>query len=230
MLNKIFLIFEFFEKFQIRTIQNYLKSKDIKIIFDIGAHEGIFFENFDKKKNFNKIFCFEPQLKYSKFLKEKFKNNNKYEIINCAIDVNEEKKLIKINAEESTSTMSKIDTESLTYKIKNFVLNKSDSYLQDQEVTTIRLDNFILKNNVNEISLLYMDTEGYQLNILKSLGDHIYKVKYILFRDKILHPFKEYNFKILNEYLISKNFVLTKKFYHLGLTSTQKLYLNDNFK
>ena len=51
MLNKIFLIFEFFEKFQIRTIQNYLKSKDIKIIFDIGAHEGIFFENFDKKKN-----------------------------------------------------------------------------------------------------------------------------------------------------------------------------------
>ena len=46
MIKKIFKIFELFEKFQIYRLQEYLKLNDIDTIIDVGAHKGIFFENF----------------------------------------------------------------------------------------------------------------------------------------------------------------------------------------
>ena len=41
-------------------------------------------------------------------------------------------------------------------------------------VNGIRLDTFINENNINNIDLLCMDLQGYELNALKSLGNHLY--------------------------------------------------------
>jgi FkbM family methyltransferase len=224
MLKKIFKIFLVFERFQISRIQKYLKSENIDIIFDIGAHEGIFFENFYKKKKLKKIYCFEPQKKYYDYLCNKFENNSLYQIEHKAIDTDEHAKTLNINEEDSTSTMSELDVNSFLFKLKNFILNKKNSYFLTEKINCIRLDTYLKEKDIREISLLYMDTEGYQLNILKSLGGKINNVRYILFRNKLLHPFKNYNFDEINNYLLSNNFTIKKKFLHLGLTAQHCLY------
>ena len=224
MIKKIFKIFELFEKFQIYRLQEYLKLNDIDTIIDVGAHKGIFFENFYKKKKLKKIYCFEPQKKYYNYLLNNFSKNSLYQIENRAIDCSEKVQVLKINEEDSTSTMTELNENSFIFKLKNFVLNKKNSYFKLEEIISIRLDTYLNKNDISKISLILMDTEGYQLNIIKSLGSRISDIKYILFRNKFLHPFKDYNFNEINNYLLSNNFILKKKFLHLGLTSVHCLY------
>ena len=43
-----------------------------------------------------------------------------------------------------------------------------------------RLDTFISKNNIKNIDLLCIDLQGYELNALKSLGENLRNVKYII--------------------------------------------------
>lgn len=51
-----------------------------------------------------------------------------------------------------------------------------------KEITVkgIRLDTFMTDNNISNIDLLCIDLQGYELNALKSLGDKINKVRYII--------------------------------------------------
>ena len=43
-----------------------------------------------------------------------------------------------------------------------------------------RLDTFIDENNIDNIDLLCIDLQGYELNALKSFGEYLNKVKYII--------------------------------------------------
>jgi FkbM family methyltransferase len=47
-------------------------------------------------------------------------------------------------------------------------------------VPGIRLDTFISQNNITHIDLLCIDLQGYELNALKSLGNNLHNVKYII--------------------------------------------------
>lgn len=56
-------------------------------------------------------------------------------------------------------------------------------YLPNVSVKCIKLDNFIQENNFDIIDLIKIDTEGHELNVLKSLSNTLknQKVKYIQF-------------------------------------------------
>lgn len=47
-------------------------------------------------------------------------------------------------------------------------------------VVGTRLDTFIEENNISNVDMLCIDLQGYELNALKSLGDHLNKIKYII--------------------------------------------------
>jgi FkbM family methyltransferase len=47
-------------------------------------------------------------------------------------------------------------------------------------VDSIRLDDFMEKNCIDSIDLLCIDLQGYELNAIKSLGEKLKKVKYII--------------------------------------------------
>ena len=44
----------------------------------------------------------------------------------------------------------------------------------------ITLDDYIIENNIKRIDFLKIDTEGYEFNVIKGLGEHIKNVKYML--------------------------------------------------
>ena len=70
-----------------------------------------------------------------------------------------------------------------------------------------RLDNILKDLNIKIIDILKVDTEGYDFNVIKGLGDLLKNVKYIYFE----HHFhdmliKDYSLSDINEYLIKNNF------------------------
>jgi len=209
------------------NIFNYLKKIKLDSIIDIGAHKGDFSRKFINDENIKNFFLFEPQLKFYKYLLNKFKNNKKIKIYNVAIDtVNNKIKKIALNIDPSTSSLAKIDKNSLLYKIKNIILNSKDNYYSSQRVKTLRLDYFFKKKKINRISLLKIDTEGYEMNVIKSLGSNIKKVKYILLELKFIHFYKNYSQKKIEEYLLKNKFILIKNFKHPMMHYQDSLYIN----
>ena len=65
----------------------------------------------------------------------------------------------------------------------------------------------ISENDIENIDLLCIDLQGYELNAIKSLGDHLHKVKYIISECSIVSTYIDgATFKELNDYLTNYNF------------------------
>jgi FkbM family methyltransferase len=74
-------------------------------------------------------------------------------------------------------------------------------------VKGVRLDTFLLENNISNIDMLCIDLQGYELNAIKSLGDKLKNVKYIITECSIESTYTGgARFKELHEYLTSFNF------------------------
>lgn len=70
------------------------------------------------------------------------------------------------------------------------------------EVDGIRLDTYMENNNIQNIDLLCIDLQGYELQAIKSLGEKIKTIKYIITECSIVSTYKNgANFCELNDYL-----------------------------
>ena len=118
---KALMFFDFFYKRKILLGLKKLLGNDIKIIFDVGGHNGesIFFIN--KNFNFLKIYTFEPlKNNFLKLKKNTKKIAEKIVYFNCALGDKKENRIIKEMIETSSSTLNDINEKSIYYKKKNF--------------------------------------------------------------------------------------------------------------
>jgi len=103
-------------------------------------------------------------------------------------------------------------------------------------VKGIRLDTFMNENNIKNIDLLCIDLQGYELNALKSLGDHLYKIKYIITECSIKSTYiNGASYTELNDYLtkFKFNYYSSNKFGELnpnlnitGFSEFDALFIN----
>jgi hypothetical protein len=105
-------------------------------------------------------------------------------------------------------------------------------------VPGIRLDTFMESKNITTIDLLCMDLQGYELNVLKSLGSYLHKVKYIITETSIQSTYtngatfkelvtflKEFNFS----YKCSTMFGYAYPVLNLtGFSEFNVLFINEN--
>ena len=205
-------------------IFKFLDNLNIKIIFDIGAHKGEFLKSI---KQFNKIYAFEPQKKiYNKL--QLLNEDNKIICLNLAISNNSGIKNLKINKKSSTSTFSEIDTSSKWYKMKSLLLggNIKTSFIAQEEVNTSTLDDFCLKNKIENIDLLKIDTEGHEKEVLQGASSLLLnkKIKYILIEFHLSKMYQNYSTGYLEEFLAKSNFLLLKKFKFPFLSFEDRIY------
>ena len=105
-------------------------------------------------------------------------------------------------------------------------------------VDGIRLDNFIDENYIENIDLLCIDLQGYELNAIKSLGNYLHKVKYIITECSIMSTYNDgATFSELNDYLSNYNFkyISSNKFGRkfpdttlTGFTEFDSLFINQS--
>ena len=210
-----------------KRISKFLQNRSIKTIIDVGAHKGEFAQNALQIESVNKIIAFEPQKKIFSLLKEKFSDNDKVVLNNFALSEKVEKRIMKINKMTATSTLNhEINDDSLYFKFKSFLLYQKNSIIDEEEIDTTTFDAFFNEEIFNENTLLKIDTEGYELKVLKGSNQKIKEIKYVLIENQFSKMYKNVNFKDCHQFLESKNFRLLKKFRFPTFHYEDRLYIN----
>ncbi len=219
MIKKLILFFlSFFDFFYQKKIIKFLSKKhltEIETLFDVGGHKGESVNLFLSNLNVKKIISFEPSPLNFAFLKKNRKHYskkfNKTEILIENIGLGNENKEIDFKQfdESSSSTLKDIDEESSYFKKKfnllNFLSKKKKYKILKVKIKT--LENYMDLNNINKISFLKIDTEGYEYEILKGLRKNIQFVDMIMFEhhyDNMI--IKNYTFSDINNFLKMNNF------------------------
>lgn len=176
-------------------------KKNISCVFDVGANVGQFLKKIRKLGYNKKIYAFEPISTNFEELK-KIKDKN-LELFNFGFGDKNEK--IKINVTAGTDLSSILQPNETGKKILGNKIN-----IQKQEIVSIKKfdDFFNLQNHSN--NLLKIDTQGYDLNVLKGASSSLKYIDYILVETSFISIYKNApNFCEINKYLTDNNFFLT---------------------
>ena len=192
----------------LKFLKKYLKKNPE--ILDIGANIGQFailakyiFPNAS-------INSYEPNKKIFQLLKKNTQNYKKIQIFNFAVgDANEEKQLYYVNNKSAQGSIYK----------NNCSYNLSNKEILKEKILIKKIN--LLKN----YDLVKIDTEGYELKIIKSIKYFNFKYIYIENSENI-YPFLKNNFflkKISEEFKkVSKSIKIIKIF-------KRKYDIYDNF-
>jgi len=195
------------------------------VCIDVGAYIGDYSKYVLEHSN-SKVYAFEPILKSFKKLKkyEKF-YSKRFFVFNEAISDKIGRK--KIYVDKKNLHWSSLDTEikSINYLkgVKNFEFCKINT-----------LDNFFKKKNFlkKKITLIKIDTEGHELEVLLGGKNLIKKLKpkYIQIEYNWHHLFKNVNLytfsKILKDYEVYKILPYNKKLLKIDPKKPENNYFN----
>ena len=242
LLNKLFM-----NKAEVELL-NYLKNEEKdKIIFDVGCYRGSFTESIIKHESKNgiksNIFLFDPNPKVKNYITSLLNNDNvKY--FNLALDNSNEQKKFTLNQffEPAGSSLVSAHKEDKWYNItrKSFMqivqpFKKIKGYVEI-DVQTQSIDNFCLKNNINCIDLLKLDTEGNEFNVLKGAEKFLSENKIKVIYTEISAPKAKYRNKVneIGNFLKKYNFEHVKSFkmpilgFLSGLKGSDNLFVHKD--
>jgi FkbM family methyltransferase len=199
-----------------------------KIGFDVGACVG---ETISKFDGFDKIYAFEPAPYVFNILVENHKNDPRIEFYEMAISDEDGVKSLKYHDNYGYSSFLEIDKEGEFAKKCQEFDPGFDNIISVIDVQTKRIDTFMQENCIEHIDFLKIDTQGNDLNVIKSLGKMIDKVDTIELevqikplyknsssKEEIVDFMQKNNFNLISEE--SNDFLL--KDYEERLTFKQK--------
>lgn len=204
-------IFNPLSTFHHKRILIYLKNLDIDKIIDIGAHKGEFLQEMLKIEKVNSFYVFEPQKDIFDSLTKKFSQNNKITLHNYALDKEITNKRLQINKLSMTSSLAEVNEKSLYYKLKNFLTGSKSNFINEYEVQTNTVDS-IFKNINLKKTLIKIDVEGFEMNVIKGSQMKLKEIPYIMIENQFGNHYKNNNFNDIKNILLKYNFVVSKKF------------------
>jgi len=186
----------FYSSGEIHFLRNVCKEKP-KICLDIGANVGKY-SNYLLENSSTKVIAFEPLSKtFKKLIKIKKNYSDRFFIYNIGL------------GEKKTKKNIYYDKHNLQWANFNPEVNKID-YLKNNKkqikCSIDTLDNFTKKNKKiihSKIDLVKIDTEGFELEVLKGAEKTIkkFKPKYIQIEYNWHHLFKNINLYYFSRYL-----------------------------
>ncbi len=144
-----------------------------KIVYvDIGTNEGSFLEFLLKFCNFKQIICYEPILRLSNELRQKYTNQN-IKIFNLALS---NKKSLKKFYEY------KISSQSSLYR-QNDIFKSLKDLKKISKIKTNSFDNEFSKGK--KIDFCKIDVQGEEINVLKGMSKNLKKKRVKLLKIEI---------------------------------------------
>ena len=172
---------------------------------------------------------FEPQKEIFPFLKRKYSKFQNIQIFNNAVGDTNKLKRMYINKHDLTSSLKKLDENNFYIKQKKKLFNEKKNQsliIKNYLIKCITLSKVIKKYKFNRVDLIKIDTEGYEYEVLKGLGNSIFKINYILIEfhnDKI---YSDYDSFKIHAFLKKKNFKLKKIFKFPFTAWEDRIYIN----
>ena len=146
----------------------------MKTIVEVGANWGGDTKRFADEGN-NFVYAFEPTPELFNHLCETFSSYSNVKILPFAVDEEEGEAIFNIagTGDWGCSSLYTFDPE-----IHEKWEGRPDFHFTNQvTVEKKRLDNFISENNIESIDYLWVDAQGNDFKVMKSLGDKISIVK-----------------------------------------------------
>ena len=176
-----------------KKIINYLKKLKIEVIVDVGAHKGEFLSYCLQLNKEFKIHCFEPQENIFQELQSKFSKNQFIKLNKLALDNIIKQKFLYVSKLSSTSTLKEIDKNKFFFKFKQLLLKQKNTYIEKYLVRTSTLDKYVDENKIDHISLLKIDTEGNEINVLEGAKNILDRTDYIIIENHFFSQYKNQN-------------------------------------
>jgi FkbM family methyltransferase len=129
--------------------RNVMSHSSAVVIFDVGANIGQSVYKFREKYPTSKIFCFEPVTETYKTLCQRFGNIADIVIFRLAVGDEVAEKRISINDDSSINSFIRQSAKGL-----------------GEQVSQVTLDHFCDERGINDIDILKIDVEGYELQVL----------------------------------------------------------------
>ena len=143
---------------------------DESVVVDVGSNLGSFIKLISNTNKNAYIYSLEPNAHLIKLQKNKFKNRKNLKFFNYAVDTIEGSRLFYFRNPTSHSSFSKVHQD-----------EKFNKIIDTLEVQTINLEKFFIDQNIDKITLLKIDTEGHDYEVLYSTKNLILsnKINYI---------------------------------------------------
>ena len=197
--------------FHHRRICKFLINLNIEKVIDVGAHKGEFLEQILKLDKIVAFYAFEPQANIFDELFKKFSENKRVKLYNFAMDKETTKKKLRINKFSMTSSLAEINDSSLYLKFKNLLTFTKSNFKDECVVQTNTIDKIFESINL-EKTLLKIDVEGFEINVLKGSRIKLNEIPFILLENQFGAHYKNNNFKDIIKLLSEQNFKICKKF------------------
>ncbi|MCB0482442.1 MAG: FkbM family methyltransferase [Flavobacteriales bacterium] len=179
---------------------------DLKQVVDVGTNEGMFSRSISTIFPNLNFYCIEPNVE----LNGKIKKNllgNKFVIINELVSSENKKVVFSIHADSQMSSILDVQEQELK---KNF--NWDDpSQIKKVEMRTTTLDEVFVKNDISakKKTLLKIDTQGNELDVLKGANECLTWVDYIIVEYMFDSPYiGEVTSNDLFQHLFERKFLL----------------------
>ena len=214
--NLIIKIVDFFYQKKIITFFKNNSNVRYDVLLDVGAHKGETISNFLKNFKIKNIYSFEASKNTYQALEtniDRIKNTYKetnIEIFNYGVGSSVDTKIFYELPDSNSSTFNLIDQKSSYFKRKSKILSfffKKKLNIKKNYVSQIKLSQFIKKRKLIKIDILKIDTEGYELEVLKGLGEKIKIINFIYFEHHYDNMIKKnYKFSEIHNFLLKNDF------------------------
>lgn len=185
-----------------------VEKRNIKNIFDVGSRYDSDFLSFN-----GEVHYFEPVIDFLNKLKQKKNNNSKSNFNNFGL------------GNENKSLYYYPKYQSFYDRVNSCKISDDNNKV---ELNIKKGDDYVKENNITSIDFLKIDTEGFELNVLKGLQDSLKLVKYIQF--EYGGTFLDNNVKLIDviNFLKDNNF---KNFCYLSNNGTVEITnFNDHYQ
>ena len=217
-----------------KKVINFFKKEisSINLFIDVGAHEGETSNLFSKYLNIKKIYCFEPSSINYKNLKKKIVKKENIFLFNFGLGDRDGERDFNQLEESSSSTLVELNKKSKYFLKKKKILNlfiKKKFNIFSQTVNIMKLKNFMHNHSIEYIDILKIDTEGYEMKVIKGAEEKIKNIDYIYFEhhfDDMLK--KDYTLSDIHNYLVKNGFEKKIKIKMFFRKSFEYIYKNMN--
>lgn len=175
---------------------------ELTTIIDVGANSGQFTKVATHLYPQAQIYTFEPLPNLYPVIKKKFGSNPNIKTYNIALGNEDGTILFNKNKFGHTSSVLEISQENIHF-------TRKDNELEQIRVEIKKLDSLALPVDKTNLSLLKLDVQGYELEVLKGADETIKAIGYIIIEANLEELYSNQpSFNTINNYLQNKGFEL----------------------
>jgi FkbM family methyltransferase len=174
----------------------------VNVVFDVGANSGQFFSEFcqNSTNNISEYVCFEPLSEVFGILKDtvKSKTNVKFDVKINNVALGDFTGVAELNITPNLVSSSLMRPSVKYYNHMTTV----DTKLKFENIQVYRFDDFIFKSKNDGIEsaicnykennyFLKIDTQGFELKVLKGFGDYLNLAKVVLLECSLVESYTD---------------------------------------